>query len=355
MRRVLLLEAVGDLGEPAVPGDERRAAARGGLGGDHAERLREDRGHDRRVRKRKQMRQVAVLERAGEEDATAGLPLELAAIVAEPDDDRARVEPVERLEQQLDALVLDQLPEVHDGRLVACEEGPEALRVPLVGQPFGPVPWIGRVGAGLGEQVGERLVAATRAERVDVDAGRHLVDALDRARHLLDDAADVGRADVDRLRGCEAVPPPPLELGPAAHRVLELGAVRLDPERPAEARADRSAHQDVVREDEPGGAEVAEDGGVRLDVGGPLGGREVLEKPRLEPLVAVEDEHGQQASRQLRPDHLGAREVVPARVALLADHRHLVPRQAPLPRQRSGVDVRPGPAEEVSVPEVNPH
>ena len=72
--------------------------------------------------------------------------------------------------------------------------------------------------------------------------------------------------------------------------------MRLDPERPAEALADRSAHQDVIRETRPG-AEVAERGDVRRHVGGPLGRREVLEKARLEPLVAVEDEHGQQPSR----------------------------------------------------------
>ena len=355
VRRVLLLEPFGDLGEPAVPGDERRAAAGGGLGCNHPERLGEDRGHDRCIRQREQVREVAVLERAREEDAAAGPALELDAEVPEPDDDRTRVDPVERLEQKLDALVLDQLPEVDDGGLIAREKGRKPLRVPLVGQSFLPVPWVGRVGAGLGKQVCERLVPALRAELVDVDAGRHLVDAFGDPRDLLDDAADVGRADVDRLCGFQAVPPPPLELGPAAHRVLELGAVRLDPERPAEVRADRSAHQDVVREDEAGGAEVAEGGDVRLDVGGPLGGREVLEEPRLEPLVAVEDERGQQASRQLRPDHLGSRKVVPARVALLADHRHLVPGEAPFPRQGSGVDVRARSPEQVPVPEVDPH
>ena len=240
---------------------------------------------------------MAVLERAGKEDAAAGPALELDAEVPEPDDDRTRVDPGERLEQKLDALVLDQLPEVDDGGLVPRKKGRQALRVPLVGQPFLLIPWVGRVGAGLGKQVCERLVPALRAELVDVDAGRHLVDALGDPGDLLDDAADVGRADIDRLGRFQAVPTPPLELGPASHRVLELGAVRLDPERPAEALADRSAHQDVVREDEAGRAEVAERGDVRLDVGGPLGRREVLEEPRLEPLVAVEDERGQQPSR----------------------------------------------------------
>ena len=59
-----LLEPGGDLGEPAVAGDERWAAARGGLGGDHPERLGEDRRHDGCIRKREQMGEMAVLERA---------------------------------------------------------------------------------------------------------------------------------------------------------------------------------------------------------------------------------------------------------------------------------------------------
>ena len=47
---------------------DRRAAGRGGLGRDHAERLGEDRRHDGDVREREQMDEVPVLERAGEED-----------------------------------------------------------------------------------------------------------------------------------------------------------------------------------------------------------------------------------------------------------------------------------------------
>src|SRR6476646_5118304 len=64
VRGIGLLEPLGDLFEPGVPRDERRAAGGSRLGGHHPERLREDRGHDGEVGERKQVAQVAVLERA---------------------------------------------------------------------------------------------------------------------------------------------------------------------------------------------------------------------------------------------------------------------------------------------------
>ena len=149
--------------------------------------------------------------------------------------------------------------------------------------------------------------------------------------------------------------PPRLELGPPAHRVLELGAVRLDAEALAESGADRTAHQHVVREHEVGRKELAERPDVRLDIRAPLLGGEVLEQPRLEPLVAVEHEHRQEPVRQLRPDDARPAQVVAARVALLADDRHVVPGEAPLARQRARVDVRARAAEQIAVPEQNPH
>ena len=59
-----LLEPGGDLGEARVAGDERRTAGRGRFGGNHAERLGEDRRHDRDVGERQQMHEMPVLERA---------------------------------------------------------------------------------------------------------------------------------------------------------------------------------------------------------------------------------------------------------------------------------------------------
>ena len=110
--------------------------------------------------------------------------LELLAVVAEADDHGARVELAQRLEQQVDALVVEQLPEVDDRRLVVGEELGEPLGVAVVRQAL--VAVVRRVAAGLLEQRGERLGARLRAELVDVDAGRDLVDALDVADDLLE-------------------------------------------------------------------------------------------------------------------------------------------------------------------------
>src|SRR5579884_2097265 len=153
--RVLRLEPGGDLREPGVAGDERRAAGRSRLGRDHPERLGEDRGDDRDVAERQQVDEVAMLERPGEEDALGRRRLERAAVVAEADDHRPRVEVAQRLEQELHALVLDQLPEVDDGRLLPGEERGQALRVPLVREPLVRAARVRRVAARLREQAGE--------------------------------------------------------------------------------------------------------------------------------------------------------------------------------------------------------
>ena len=79
-------------------------------------------------------------------------------------------------------MLLDQLPEVDDGRLVAGEEGLEPLGVPLVGQPLLALPGFGgsaRASASRSASASSRLL---RHELVDVDPRRHLEHALDVAR-----------------------------------------------------------------------------------------------------------------------------------------------------------------------------
>jgi len=120
------------------------------------------------------------------------------------------------------------------------------------------------------------------------------------ADHLLEHRADVRRPDEDRVGVCERLSAPARELRPAAHRVLQLGSVRLDREARAGRCGDRTAEQNVVREDEVGRQERAERRCVRVDVAIALGRREVLEKPRLQTLVAVEHEDGQEPVGQLR-------------------------------------------------------
>ena len=297
---VLLLEPVGDLGEPGMAGDERRRARGGSLGSDHPERLGEDRGHDGRVGQRQQVDEVAMLERAGEEDVRPSEALELLAVVAEADDHRARVDLAQRLEQDVDALVVEELAEVDDRRLRAGEERGEPLGVAVVGQALVLVPRVRRIAPCLLDEAGERLGARPRPPVVDVDPGRYLVDVLDVADDLVEHRADVFRADEDGSRLLERLPPPLGELGTPAQRVLELGAVRLDRERRSRRRSDRPAEEDVVGEDDVGRQVLAQRRGVRLDPALELLPRAVLDELHVVALVAVEHEDGQEPAH-VRP------------------------------------------------------
>ena len=131
--------------------------------------------------------------------------------------------------------------------------------------------------------------------------------------------------------------------------------MRLDAERLSERGADGTAHQDVVREHEVGREQLAQRCDVRVDVAAALVGGEILQQPRLEPLVAVEHEHGQQPVGQLDLHRRRAPDRVALRSRLLRDDRHVMPGAAPLLRQLPRVDVRPGPVEQVPVPEEDPH
>ncbi len=304
--------------------DDRRHSRGRRLGRDHAERLREDRRHDGDVAEREQVDEVTVLERAGEDRPGRRDRLERLAVVAEADDDGADVEAAQRLEQHLHALVLDQLADVDDRGLVARERVLEARRVAGIGMALVAVL---RVELGLRDQAGERAQPVLGRELVDVDARRNLVHAVDVADDVLEHGADVRRADEDRLRAGERLRSPALQLRSSAHRVLELGAVRLHRVARTARGADRPAEEHVVREHEVGRQQFAHGGGVRLDVAVALLDREVLQQPRLEALVAVEHEDRQQAVGQIGHDDARAAEVVPLRVPLLAHDRDVVARR----------------------------
>ena len=240
--------------------------------------------------------------------------LELLAIVAEADDHGAGVEPLERLQQDVDALVQQELPEVDDRRPLAREERGESLGVALVRKTLVRAPGIRRIAPRLLEQRGERLRPRARPPLLDIHSGRYLVDAVDVTAHLLEDVADVGRPDEHRARVRERLPPPGFELGPAAHRVLELGAVRLDREACTGGDPDRPAEENVVAEHEIRGKPRAERGAVRLDPALELLPRAVLHELDLVALVAVEHENRQEPS-DIGPDDLRGSEIVRARDA----------------------------------------
>ena len=296
--RVLVLETGCDLRETRVARDERRAAGGRRLRGDHPERLREDRRHDRRVGERQEMHEVAMLQRPREEHTRAGSCLELPAVVAKADDHGACVERAQSLEQKLHALVLDQLAEVDDRRLVSrMKNSASRAALPSSGSRSFALPGVRRVTPRLLEQLGQRLAAILQHELVDVDARRHFDHPVDMADHVLEHLADVTGADECRVGCRERLLPPRLEPRAPAHRILELRSVRLDAEAHAARRSHRGTHQHVVCEDEVGRAELAQRSRIRLDVARTFVLREVLQQPRLEPVVAVEDEHRQQPRR----------------------------------------------------------
>ena len=144
------------------------------------------------------------------------------------------------------------------------------------------------------------------------------------AAYLGEHGADVLGADERRACRREGLGSPGRERGVSAHRVLELGAVRLDGERRARRSADRPAEEDVVREDDVGRQERPERGRVRLDPGVELGPGAVLDAPDVVAVVAVEDEDGQEAA-DVRPHGRRAAEVVALRVRLLREDGDVVP------------------------------
>ena len=200
----------------------------------------------------------------------------------------------------------------------------------------------------------ERLVARPGTELLDVDSRGYFVDALDVTNDLLEDPSDVLGADEDRRGPRERLPPPRLQLRVSAHRVLELGAVRLDRVARAARRADRATQQHVVGEDEVGREQLPHGRRVLLDVSLPLLARQLLEQARLVALVAVEHERRQRTD-QLRAHGFGGTEVVLLGVRLLGDDDHVVPGVAPLARERARVDIRAGAPEQVAVPEHDSH
>ena len=191
----------------------------------------------------------------------------------------------------MNALVVEELPEVDDRRWpVAGEERGQALGISFVRDPLVRIFGIRRIPTSLVEQTRESLLARPRAPFVDVDPGRDLMDAVDMAADLLQHIADVTRADDDSCSARQDVSPPLFELGTAAHRILELGAVRLHHIAASHSGADGSPEEDVVAEHDVGRQLGTDCCGVRLDPRVQLTARAVLEQLHLVALVAVEHE-----------------------------------------------------------------
>ena len=125
--------------------------------------------------------------------------------------------------------------------------------------------------------------------------------AVDVADDVLEHLADVRGADEDRLGLRERLAPPRRELRVAAHRVLELRAVRLDAKRAPAQPPTGPPSRTWFAKTRSAGRSSRNAAAFALDVALALRRSQILEPPRLEPLVAVEHEDRQQAVRQLGP------------------------------------------------------
>ena len=180
------------------------------------------------------------------------------------------------------------------------------------------------------------------------------MDALGLSADVGHHLADVLRADDGRRCLREGLLPPRGELRVPAHRVLELGAVRLDDVAPADRLPDGAAQQHVVDEDEigrkvlPHGRRVGRDPGVQLRPSG------ILDALDLVAVVLVDDEDREE-SAHVGAHRLGASEVEPLGVRLLGEQDDVVALPTPFAGELARVDVRARPSEEVAVPDEDPH
>ena len=203
-------------------GARRAAAARGGgLRRDHPERLGEDRRHDRGVGEREQVDEVAVLERAGEEDVRRPARcLELRAVVAEADDDGARVD-ARAAPRAARGRPCCGSASRSRRRSAGRRRGTRASRsaLPSSGSRSSRCP-------GSADRAAPRRASAASASSrgrgtplVDVDAGRDLVDARRRGRTPPRAPARMCAEPTNDGRGALAAPRCPTRRAPAFPRI----------------------------------------------------------------------------------------------------------------------------------------
>jgi hypothetical protein len=396
-----------------VAGGQRQRAARGGLGGDHPERLGKGARHHLGLTGRQKAREVVVRERAGEVDPRRGrrrrpqpvvvglveerpqvlqlagrTALELAAARRDLPQ-RPEVAPVERLheaperlavgaeahhyearlghppyderpggEEQVDTLRDDQLPHVaHDAvatRMELAQGG---------GRPGLAAPSRGLAGCELvaePREAGGRLLRGEGAERVDVHAGRAEACPLGERRlvgeHLPQALGGVPRADEHAGR-----PPNALQrigqeaTGVWANRVLERAAMDLHRigRPPVQAAGqDHGPHHEVVGERHVGRRDVADGRHVRLEVVVERILAELRVRDGIEALVAVGHVDGQYPADVRYVDRHAVRCLD---LAVLAEQVHLVAEPGERPHQAGGVDVASRPAQQVAVEYEDPH
>jgi hypothetical protein len=180
------------------------------------------------------------------------------------------------------------------------------------------------------------------------------VDTVDMAADLVDHLADVSRSHEHHRRCLQHLSPPALQFRAAAHRVLELGAVRLHGVSRSRRSPDRAAEQDVVAENEIGRQVLAHGRRVRSDPRVELLASAVLQQLHAVALVVIEDEDREQ-STDVGPHDLRPADVVAFRMRLLTEDGDVMARARPRARELACVDVRPRSAQQVPMPDNNSH
>ena len=243
------------------------------------------------------MPEVPVLERPGEEGrdtACRGTLLQCRALGPEADDDETGTETGQRVDQDMDALLLDQLAEVDDDGSLRAKEGSSRVALPPSGSRS----------SAFQDSGGSRRASSSRsASAASRDCGTH--SSMSTPGGTSTTFSVWPQTSAKTLRMCSEptnVPgrraanlPPRRETRVAAHRVLELGTVCLDCEWCSGGGPDRAAEKHVVREHDIGRQERPERGGVRLDPVVELLARTVLHAAHVVAVIAVEDEDRQQA------------------------------------------------------------
>ena len=357
--RICRLQAGGDLGQPRMPCDERRAAGRRRLRRDHAECLGEDRRHDACVGEREQMPEVSMLERPGEEGR------DTARRRHAPPAPRARARSRRRRDRHPYRPARRSGPG-HPSARSACRSRRRRLargegrpragwRCPRPGV----APRRSRDSADRRRASSSRPAsAASRGcgthSSMSTPGGTSITFSVwphtsASTVRMWSEPTNVARAPRERV--CA----PGREARIAAHRVLELGAVCLDGERRAGSGPDRPAEEHVVREDEVS-REERPDARRRS----PRPSRRAL--PACSPgRVARRSRRSGRGRRPAAGPPTSGRsdarraEVVALGMRLLREDGHVVPCPAPLAGEHPGVDVRARAAEQVAVPEEDAH
>ena len=300
---------------------------------------------------------MPVLELAGEERPRRRERLELPPVVAEADDDGARVRGprAPRAARARPCSRSASRSRRRSARSVAKKRANRSA-LPSSGWRSSALPGFGGSAPRLLEQRGQRLLAGLGPELVHVDARRHDLDAVDVPGDLLEHVADVLGAGVDDLGPGERLGAPARELGTAAHRVLELRAVRLD--RGSAARSQRRRAPRAgrgSRSTRSAGASSRSAAAFAATYASRSAAVKSTSSRASSPSYRSRTKTGSRPPGQVGHDDPRPAEVVALRMPLLADDRHVVPGEAPLARERARVDVRARPAEQIPVPEQDPH